>query len=156
MLLLSSQLGPDRAEPAINEDVLSIADALVTAAQLFAFVAVRNMPIRARLIEIYLSRLKPALERPNLTDVWGQHCSLEALLWTLFMAATGASGRPERVIILTEMRIVAAMLHLKDRNSVEQVLRNYAWADCFADECSMTCSDLFRRQSAPAEVVEWC
>jgi hypothetical protein len=157
MLQLSSQLGPDRerTDPAQNEQLVAITDALVTAAQLFAFIAVRNMPVRARIVEIYLSRLRPALDRPNLADVWRKYCSLEALLWTLFMTAAAASARPERTLIITEIRVVAAMLHLKDRNGVEQVLRNFAWADMMAEDCSLTCTEIFRRRSAPTEEREW-
>jgi hypothetical protein len=157
MLLLSSQLDPDSVNLSSQEenssDLVFIADALVTSAQIFTFVALRSMPIRARVVEIYLARLKRALERPNLIEIWQEHCCLEALLWTLFISASAATGRPEKHLIISELRTVAATLHLRGQDAVKEVLKGYAWSDFFDGYNQAVCYEVFRRQTEPTEPV---
>ncbi|KAF2423725.1 hypothetical protein EJ08DRAFT_440158 [Tothia fuscella] len=149
MLLLSSQVGSDSTKPERDEDLIAFADALVTAAQIFVFVALRNMPVRARIVEIYFSRLRPVLERSDLIAKWQAYCSSEALLWALFMTASAARGNPERAAVLAEIKRVAALLGLRTGDEVEHALRSIAWADFFRIECDAICVETFRRQSEP-------
>jgi hypothetical protein len=154
MLLLSSQLDPDCASSTgENMEVIFISDALVTSAQIFAFVALRSMPIRARIVEIYLSRLQAALERPDLIQNWQTHCSLQALLWTLFISATAATDRPARYLIISELRTVTATLRLKNQAEVRDALKEFGWSDFFEGYNQAICYEIFRRHTEPTEPV---
>jgi hypothetical protein len=157
MLVVASQLDPNSAGAAtsaeIDIEIIFMADALITAAQIFTFVALRAMPIRARIVEIYLSRLKAALERPNLLENWQEHCSLKALLWTLFITASAATGRPERFLVIAKLRTITASLHLRGQDAVKDVLKEFAWSDFFEGYNQAICYEVFRRQTEPTEPV---
>lgn len=158
MLSLSSSVGPERTDGGKhsleeNGELVSIVDALCTCGQIFAFLALRSMPIRARIVEIYLGRLHAALSRPNLLVFWAEYSSVEALLWTLFIAATAATGRPERGLIMAQIRLVNAELGVRDQHAFEHVLKGFAWADFFKSYQELVCLEVFRRWSEPTESV---
>jgi hypothetical protein len=147
MLLLSFELNPgDRdgaARRKANLDIVYIADALITSAQAFIFIALRTMPIGVRIVEIYLSRVRTALEEDRLHDVWRKHCSMEALLWTLFICTAAATGKVQRVYFLVELKRVCTVLLLTDREGMELVLRKFAWSDFFAPHSEIICKEIF-------------
>jgi len=100
-------------------------------------------------VEIYLLRLKVALDRERLIESWQNYASLEGLLWVLFIAGCAATGRPERDYILSELRCVVATLGIKDKDTLERNLIGFAWSDFFAQYLEQTCNDLFRSRTEP-------
>jgi len=152
MLVTSARFAQDRAdrESGIDEELIAVCDGLVTAAQIFLFAALRTMPIRARIVEIYLSRLKLCLERERLLETWNVYASHDALLWVLFISAVAATGRPERENIVSELREVVALLGIKSQESLEQHLMGFAWADFFVQYLGGVANELFRSRSEPS------
>jgi hypothetical protein len=150
ILLLSSQLRPDtknkRSNEQKNPDIISIADVLITSAQLFIFLAIRAMPIQVRVVEIQLGRIQAAIERDHLQEIWQEHCSIEALLWTLFVSAVAATGRPERSRFIAELRAVSTGLPVSNRRGMELTLRKFGWSDFLGQNTHTICEEIFGYQ----------
>jgi hypothetical protein len=151
MLSLSAQLGKERKakESEIDEELIAVCDALITGAQIFLFLSLRAMPVGARVMEIYLSRMMAAMRRDNLLDMWDRLASYDALLWALFMAVAAAMKRPESDAVMSYTREVVAVLEIEDRETLEVHLGNVAWADFFSSCSNEMARVLFRCRSRP-------
>lgn len=149
MLVLSAKLGKDRKEkePQLSKSLISICDVLVTASQIFLFVSLRALPVGARVVEIYLSRLTAAIRDDHLLESWNQFASYNALLWGLFMGIVAATHRPEKESIMTCLREVAAVLGIKSQDVLERQLEAMAWADFFGFYSADVAKELFRSRS---------
>jgi hypothetical protein len=149
MLSLSSRLGKQRKEKEndIDLDLISVCDTLVTGSQIFLFVSLRALPVGARVVEIYLSRIMVAIRRDDLLEVWNKFASYDALLWALFMSMVAATNRPEKDSIVAYMREVVAVLGIKCQEALEVHLTGMAWADFFLSYSADVAKELFRSRS---------
>lgn len=148
LLVLAHQLKPKLEDGKGNNNaLLQVCDALCAASQIFLFSALRGMPLGARVVEIYLARLQPCIQQPDLISTWQEHASLESLLWVLTVTAVAATGRAEHLPAITALRKVCEMLEISDIEGLMGVLRGHAWNDASHDTSLVVLRDLFRRQS---------
>lgn len=150
MLVLSSQSGKERKErdSLVSGDLVSIIDVLVTGSQIFLFTSLRALPVGARVVEIYLTRIMQAIQQPsNLLASWKEWASYDALLWGLFMGIVAATNRPEKEYIVTLLREVVAVLGIKSQETFEMHLKGMAWADFFEFYSKEASKELFRSRS---------
>ncbi|KAE9966982.1 hypothetical protein BLS_006647 [Venturia inaequalis] len=149
MLVLSAQLGKEEKEKdtTTSHDLISVIDILVTGSQIFLFTALRALPVGARVVEIYLSRIVLALNKlqhqqqqqqfnrhyqlSTLLQSWKRVSTYESLLWGLFMGMVAATNRPEKESIAALIREVVAVLGIKSQESLESHLKGMAWAEFF-------------------------
>jgi hypothetical protein len=153
MLDISARFSQDRndkdSDSDIDKNLIAVCDALVTAAQIFLFASLRSIPIGARTVEIFLSRIKVAIQREDLLGIWDRFASHDALLWTLFISAVAAKDRPGQDGILSQLRAVVAVLGIKTQETLEYHLLGIAWADFFERYSAELAKELFRSQSQP-------
>ena len=149
MLAMSARLRQESLDGIEDEGLIAICDALVTAAQLFLFAALRFMPIGTRMVDIHLSRLRTSLQRPRLLEMWETYASLDALLWTLSISATAAMGRPERGVIMSELRNVCDILRIGSKETMIQHLKTFAWSDYWELASHAVFAELFTHKSEP-------
>ena len=151
MLVLSARFGKERKdkESEIDEELIDVCDVLLTGGQIFLFVSLRALPVGARVVEIYLSRIMAAIRRDNLLEIWNKFASYDALLWALFMSTVAATNRPERDTIISYLREVVAVLGIKNQEILEVHLVGMAWADFFLSYSAEVSKEIFRARSQP-------
>lgn len=165
MLVLSARLGKERKESdrdssnvsQISADLISIIDILVTGSQIFLFTALRALPVGARVVEIYLSRIMQAIRQlqklpqtsnsNGLLGSWKVFAGYDALLWGLFMGMVAATERPEKDSLVTLLREVIAILGIKNLEMLEACLKGIAWADFFEGYAKSVGKEVFRSRS---------
>lgn len=167
MLVLSAQVGKEEKEKdtTTSLDLISVIDILVTGSQIFLFTALRALPVGARVVEIYLSRIVLALnklqhqqqqqQRPNrhhqpstFLQSWKRVSTYESLLWGLFMGMVAATNRPEKESIIALVREVVAVLGIKSLESLESHLKGMAWADFFELYSKEVSRDILRSRKS--------
>jgi hypothetical protein len=151
MLTTSARFTQDQNDKnsAVDEHLIAVCDALVTAAQIFLFASLRSIPMGARTVEIFLTRIKIAIKRENLLDTWDKFASHHALLWTLFISAAASTNRPQYSDIISELKAVMALLDIKTQKTLEYHLLHIAWADFFELCSAELAKELFTNHSQP-------
>ncbi|KAF2817670.1 uncharacterized protein BDZ99DRAFT_565381 [Mytilinidion resinicola] len=135
-------LGPDRARRAAGRwdpgddaaaDAASVVEALVAAGQIFLYAALREVPVRARVFEILLARLRATVERGGVSvvEVWEAERNVHTLLWVLVVGATVARHWGGTGWWVEGIGEVVGRMGLGRREEFEGVLKGVAWTDVF-------------------------
>lgn len=106
----------------------SISEAIILAGHIFLFGAIRVVPTPMKIFDIFLARLRVALDNTK-SETW-QELSLQDLrLWVLFIGAVASQVRPE----ILEYFVVQITADLVSRpvakSTLEHKLKGTAWAD---------------------------
>lgn len=111
----------------------SIVQALLAAAHIFVYAALRALPTNAALFAILLERLRGALARPCVCAirVWRTERQLDMLLWSIIVACSVAPAGASRGWWIGQLAEVMDEVGVESRGEVEKVLRRVAWVDTF-------------------------
>ncbi|KAF2502379.1 hypothetical protein BU16DRAFT_6769 [Lophium mytilinum] len=141
-------LVPDRArrdgkwdaadDDAAVADAASVVEALIAAGQIFLYAALRDVPVRAKVFDILLARLRAAVGREgvDVVAVWEAERNLHTLLWVLVVGATvgrhwgGAAWWVARIGEVVE-RLGLVGREVAGREALVQLLKAVAWTDVF-------------------------
>ncbi|OCK84309.1 hypothetical protein K432DRAFT_378712 [Lepidopterella palustris CBS 459.81] len=112
----------------------AVIEALVTAGQVFLYAALREVPLRARIFDILLSRLRATVDRPagvDIVAIWTRERNLQVLLWTLVVgAAVGTQWGGDRWWVVQTAQVVER-LEISTREAFKEALKGVAWTDVF-------------------------
>ncbi|KAF2034222.1 hypothetical protein EK21DRAFT_97672 [Setomelanomma holmii] len=97
----------------------SVVEALLAAAHIFIYAALRELPTNAKIFSILLERLRITVARPSVctVHVWRQEINLEMLLWMLVVACSIAPPDGGRI--------------WWSRFDLEKLLQRVAWVDTY-------------------------
>jgi hypothetical protein len=123
----------DYEERKMMADGASVAEALLAAAQIFVYAALREVPPRARIFRVLLERLRVAIDRPNVCKLalWRKARNLNTLLWVLVVASSVATAPSERTWWISELIDVVADLGIASQAELEGFMTRVAWTDVF-------------------------
>lgn len=114
-------------------DAASVVEALLAATQIFIYVALREVPPKARLFSILLERLRVALDRPNVStfSVWAKANNSQMLLWALVVASSVASPEYGRGWWIARLYEVVRDMGIRSLDELQGALAKVAWTDVF-------------------------
>jgi len=119
-------LPSSESKPEVESEVLSIAQCIIFASQIFSFCAIRVVPLELRIYDIFLNRLKTTLEATE-ANSWEHQGLGDARLWTVFMGLVAAQTRKE----FLDWFVIQMTMMLKEKTlekeALEQILRRFAW-----------------------------
>jgi hypothetical protein len=120
----------DDLEP--NECLYSFeAIPLKTAAHLWLYLVIREVPRTAQLLCRLVERLQEALEI-QLGGWWNSTFERQTwLLWMLFMGGAASAGKFERWWFVKELGIVCRTLGIWNREGLEEGLKRVLWQDAW-------------------------
>ncbi|KAF1968520.1 hypothetical protein BU23DRAFT_583196 [Bimuria novae-zelandiae CBS 107.79] len=121
------------SERAALADAASVVEALLAAAQIFIYAALREVPPGARLFSILLERLRVALDRPDVSmvGVWTKANNAHMLLWALVVASSVASAEGDRSWWVGKLYEVMKELNVRSLEQLQKALERVAWTDVF-------------------------
>jgi hypothetical protein len=127
----------DKQRRATLANSASVVEALLAAAQIFLYAALRELPPRAKIFKILPARLKSALDRPgvNMTAVWRIERNLNMLLWALVVAACVVQDREARSWWVQKAAQVCRALRVTCTKALQGILETVAWTDVFFEPC---------------------
>lgn len=127
----------DCGDRAAMANAASVVEALLAAAQIFLYAALRELPPRAKIFKILLARLKSALDRPsvNMTAVWRNERNLNMLLWALVVAACVVQDEEARSWWVQKAAQVCKVLTVTRVRALQGILETVAWTDVFFEPC---------------------
>lgn len=114
-------------------DGASLIEALLAAAQMFVFAALRELPPQAKIFKVLLERLRVATERRNVSTLalWKKTKSHHILLWVLAVASSVATPHGCSSVWINRLAEVAEDLGITNRAKLEACLERVAWTDVF-------------------------
>jgi hypothetical protein len=132
-LLHLNKENADDLEP--NECLYSFeATPLRTAAHLYLYLVLREIPRTSQLLYRLVERLQDALEI-QLGGWWDSTFERRTwLVWILFMGGAASAGRFERWWFVKELGIVCKRLGIWNREGLEEMLRRVVWQDKWCGE----------------------
>ncbi|KAL2071175.1 hypothetical protein VTL71DRAFT_12410 [Oculimacula yallundae] len=132
LLLLNKQLptSPESFKCIFSFEVIP----LKTAAHIYLWLAIRELPPTSELLYRLLQRLHGSLIG-TLQLWWNSTTEREAwLLWILFIGGIAAVGRLERLWFVSEMVRVCKALGIWDEDALRRSLETVLWQDEFCDD----------------------
>ena len=114
-------------------DGASVTEALLAAAQIFVYAALREIPPQTKIFSVLLERLRVAIDQPGMSMVarWKEARNLITLLWVLVVASSVATEAYERAWWIGRLSNVVQELGIKSQTELEGVLVRVAWTDVF-------------------------
>ena len=101
-----------------------------SAAFVYIYAALRDVPLGGRLFDKFVERLRSALDHPGFMLAWSNsHPSM--LLWVLVLGSLAATGRPERSWFVSQFVGVCMILNLQSLQEMLRVLQNITWVKGF-------------------------
>lgn len=105
----------------------SIVQALLAAAQIFIFAALRDVPVNTNIFSILLERLRGAITRSP-TENWKQERNVNMLLWTLVVACCVA-GQRDREWWAGQLGDVMEEMRVMRKEELEGIVKGVAWVE---------------------------
>ena len=100
---------------------------LKTAAHLWLYLFIRELPRTSQLLYHLVQRLQNKLEI-HLDGWWSSNYERQTwLLWMLFMGAAASAGRYERWWFVKEMSTVCRAMRIWSREELEEALKRVLW-----------------------------
>ncbi|KAK0102277.1 hypothetical protein ONS95_005899 [Cadophora gregata] len=131
-LLLSK---PPSTSSGPSDSVLTLeAVQLRTAAHLYLWLAIRELPPSSELVHIIAQRLLESIVTQLSTGWMKTKERMLWLLWILFVGGIAAMGRLERLSFVREMVVVCTKLQVWDKDALRDSLRLVLWQEGFAKE----------------------
>ena len=123
----------DYGERAQMADSASVIEALLAAVHIFVYASLRELPLRAKIFNIFLERLRVAIERPAVCtlDVWRREKNLGLLLWVLVVATSMTPTWGDRAWWIARLGEVVQELRIYSELELEALLQRVAWTDIF-------------------------
>lgn len=118
---------------------------LQTAAHVFLYIVIRELPSTSQLMFRLVKRLKEALESQPRGWWVSSTDRRNWLLWMLFMGGAAASEQTERQWFVKEMVSISKMLGLRSRQSLKSCLQRILWQESFGTD---HCTDLWEEMEA--------
>jgi len=113
---------------------------LKTAAHLYLYLVIREIPPRSQLLYRLVERLQDALEI-QLGGWWNSTPYRKTwLLWILFIGGAAAAGRHERWWFVRELALVCHDLDIWSFGSIQDTLKKVLWQDAW---CAVHCASLW-------------
>ncbi|KAH7084150.1 hypothetical protein FB567DRAFT_528483 [Paraphoma chrysanthemicola] len=111
----------------------SVVEALLAAAQIFVYAALRELPTNAKIFAILLERLRIAVARPSICTiyVWKKERQLHMLLWTFVVACSVAPAGECRSWWIERLTDIIVDMKIRSRFDLEMVLQRVAWVDTY-------------------------
>jgi hypothetical protein len=129
---------------------------LKTAAHLFLYLVIREIPHTSQLLFRLVERLQEAMEI-QLGGWWDATDERRTwLLWMLFMGGSATAGRLERWWFVKEMEIVCGGLGIRSEQGFRDALKRALWQEAWcADHCMSLWNDLIMlREGEEEELIE--
>lgn len=135
-------------------DAASVIEGLLAAAQIFTYAALRDVPPRAPLFSILLSRLREALHRPStdMLGLWSGVKNAHILLWALVVGASVAQAERDRMWWVEKLWEVAGALGVRRVEDLQGRMERVAWTDMFFGEGLAGVWQLVREHGRALEV----
>lgn len=116
----------------------SVVEALIAASQIFLYAALREVPVRAKVFDHLLGRLKATVDRSyvNVVEVWEAERNLHMLLWVLVVGAAVAKGWGGSSWWVEHIVEVVERLQLDGKEAFTAMLKSAAWTDVFFEPVS--------------------
>jgi len=111
----------------------SVIEALLAAAQIFVYAALRDIPNNAKISTILLERLRVAVARPIVCTihVWKKERNFNMLLWTFVVACSVAPHGAGREWWIRQLVDIMIEMNIKNRFDLEIALQSVAWVDTY-------------------------
>lgn len=103
-----------------------INQSLRSAAFVYMYAVLREVPIISILYDTLVKRLRSALDHAGFMLAWS-HTQPTLLLWVLAVGGTAAFARPERPWFVNQMVGLSAILELRTMKDLERALRETMW-----------------------------
>jgi hypothetical protein len=98
-------------------------------AMIFGVAVVLPIPNTYDVLQLYVTRLKAAIEESHLDTLSSQYANLsELLLWILMLGGIAALDKPERRWFVSQLALLVDKLRV-DWRGVEGVLETFLWLD---------------------------
>ncbi|KAH7071867.1 hypothetical protein BKA63DRAFT_446579 [Paraphoma chrysanthemicola] len=128
---------PERDEDFQDRDntahAASVVEALLAAAHIFVYAALRELPTNTKIFAILLERLRIAVARPSICTiyVWKKERQLDMLLWTFVVACSIAPAGDCRFWWIQHLTDIMVEMKIRSRFDLEMVLQRVAWVDTY-------------------------
>jgi hypothetical protein len=107
---------------------------LKTAAHLWLYLVIREIPRNSQLLYRLVERLQGALEI-QLGGWWDSTTERRTwLVWMLFMGSAASAGRFERLWFVKELSLVCRCLRIWNREGLQEALKRILWQDAWCGE----------------------
>jgi hypothetical protein len=118
-----------------NECIYSFeAIPLKTAAHLWLYLVIREIPRASQFLYRLVERLQDALEI-HLGGWWSSTYERQTwLLWMLFMGGAASAGRFERWWFVKELGMVCRAMGIWNREALEEALKRVVWQDAWCKD----------------------
>lgn len=127
------ELDGEYEERARMADAASVVEALLAAAHIFIYAALREVPPKAKIFSILLDRMRVALNRPKIDviDIWKKEKNLDILVWVLVIACSIAPAWGGRGWFISHLAEVLEELGVHSEIELERTMQRVAWTDVF-------------------------
>jgi hypothetical protein len=103
-----------------------------SAAFIYIYVALREVPIGGHLYSTFIERLRSALDHSGFVLAWS-NAHPSTLLWVLVIGGMAAIGRPERFWFVSQLAGVCMILKLQTLQDMKHIVRDIAWVEGLYD-----------------------